>query len=395
MGVMQVWHNRSVGAKVFAASTLLLVLAVGLGLFGLSQTAAVNSKAAEIGDDWLPSTVAIAKLAVAVREFRAKEANVVMSALAHDTGSVDRGVPEFRKAQAHTEQAYATFRPLIKAGTVDERLMKIFVAAWDRLKASSSQVLDRAAKGDVDGMLAVYRGSGHANIDEAMDAATADLEFNADEGKKAADRTAATYRSARTLTILAVLVCALVCIGAGFALIRSVGGPIRRTAVAVERLASGDLDVAVTGIERKDEIGLLARSLDVFKYNAIEARRLAMEQEAERAGREQRSAYVDGLVRDFEAKIKALVGTLAAGSTELEATSRSMTGTADRTKQRATMVATASRQTSNGVQTVAAAAEELAASVDEISRQVAQSTRITEKAVSDAHRTDGIACLGG
>lgn len=61
-------------------------------------------------------------------------------------------------------------------------------------------MLNTAAKSDVDGMLAVYRGADRAKIDEATSAAIADLEFNAAQARKAADRGAATYYTTRTLT---------------------------------------------------------------------------------------------------------------------------------------------------------------------------------------------------
>jgi hypothetical protein len=77
-------------------------------------------------------------------------------------------------------------------------------------------------------------------------------------------------------------------------------------------------------------------------------------------------------------------------STKLEATAQSMTGTADRSNQQAATVAAAAEQASTGMQTVAAAAEELTASIGEIGRQVAQSSKITSKAVDDAKRTDTI-----
>ncbi len=90
----------------------------------------------------------------------------------------------------------------------------------------------------------------------------------------------------------------------------------------------------------------------------------------------------------FEAKVGTLVSMLSSGATELQATAQSMSATATQTNQQATTVAAAAEEASAGVQTVAAAAEELTSSIHEISRQVAQSAKITEKAVEDARRTD-------
>ncbi len=92
----------------------------------------------------------------------------------------------------------------------------------------------------------------------------------------------------------------------------------------------------------------------------------------------------------FESSIGQLVGSMTSGSTTMEATARSMSSTADETNHQATTVAAAAEEASAGVQTVAAAAEELTSSIHEISRQVSQSAKFTEKAVEDARRTDVI-----
>ena len=69
---------------------------------------------------------------------------------------------------------------------------------------------------------------------------------------------------------------------------------------AMGRLAAGDLAVAVAGTARRDEVGLLARSLQVFKDNALEARRLAEAQAAEDAAKMRRAQRLDTLTRAFE-----------------------------------------------------------------------------------------------
>ncbi len=166
--------------------------------------------------------------------------------------------------------------------------------------------------------------------------------------------------------------------------------PLAAMAGSMQHLAAGNLTVEVQGASRKDEIGTLARSLQVFKDNAVEGRRLATERASEQVVKEQRTVRLEGLVRGFESKVGAMVGSLASGSTELEATAQSMSSTAARTNSQASTVASAAEEAGMGVSTVAAAAEELSASIGEISRQVSQSSKITGQAVLDARRTDAI-----
>jgi methyl-accepting chemotaxis protein len=197
---------------------------------------------------------------------------------------------------------------------------------------------------------------------------------------------------AHTTLLQAVLAAIGIVVGMILALVigRGITLPLGGMTAAMTKLADGDKTVEIPARAATDEIGDMARAVEVFKQNAIAADRMAAEQESARAARERRATQLDTLVRDFESKVSGLVGQLSSGSTELEATARSMTGTADRTNQRASIVASASEEASTGLQTVATAAEELTASIHEISRQVAQSAKITGKAVSDAERTDGI-----
>jgi methyl-accepting chemotaxis protein len=166
--------------------------------------------------------------------------------------------------------------------------------------------------------------------------------------------------------------------------------PLNRSVVELGQLADGDLTVAITGGDRGDECGDVAKGLEMFKRNALRVRDAEEKEEAERLAKEQRAARMEEMVRAFEAQVGQLVGMLSASSTEMEATAKSMTATADQTSQQAGAVAAAAEQASTGVHTVAAAAEELSASIIEISRQVAQSAKISGKAVDDTHRTNVI-----
>lgn len=166
--------------------------------------------------------------------------------------------------------------------------------------------------------------------------------------------------------------------------------PIAAVAASMTRVAAGELDLTVAGTTRKDEVGMLARALDVFRINAITARDLSAARVLETEQRVARSARLEILVQGFETQAGSLVGLVSAASTELEATAQSMSSTAAQTNQQACNVASAAEEASAGVQTAASAAEELTSSIGEITRQMQQSSRITEKAVDEARRTDVI-----
>ena len=201
------------------------------------------------------------------------------------------------------------------------------------------------------------------------------------------DETNATRHT--VLTIAA----AGIALGLGLGVWISLSGivrPIRLLTETMARLAGSDWTTVVPGTGRKDELGAMAKTVEVFKTNGIEAVRLAAEQDAEQKVKEQRTARLESLTGTFEKTAGELVDMVSSAATELQATAHSMTGTAGQTMQQATTVAAAAEEASVNVQTVATAAEELAASIGEISRQVAQSAKVAGKAVEDAKRTDTV-----
>ena len=159
----------------------------------------------------------------------------------------------------------------------------------------------------------------------------------------------------------------------------------------MQRIATGLLTSRSEKMQRGDEIGRMAETLEMLRQTALTARTLEAEQaELKLHGEHEKREALIALANRFDASVGQLVGLMASGSTELESTAQSMTVTAERTNEQATVVSSAAAEASSRVQTVASAAEELSSSITEMSRQVAQSAKITDRAVEHARRTDTI-----
>jgi methyl-accepting chemotaxis protein len=169
---------------------------------------------------------------------------------------------------------------------------------------------------------------------------------------------------------------------------RSITRPIDVLSIAMKALAGGDTSVAIEGTHRRDEIGGMAGAVQVFKDNMIEAERLRNERSAAEARMAaQRRAEMMKLADEFQQAIGGIVSTVSTASTQLEGSAGTLTSTAHRAQEMATMVAAASEEASTNVQSVASATEELSSSVTEISRQVQESARMAGEAVSQARTT--------
>jgi methyl-accepting chemotaxis protein len=195
----------------------------------------------------------------------------------------------------------------------------------------------------------------------------------------------ASQRLAMMLSLISLIASA----AAAWVLSRSITKPLKSIEETLGQLAAGNLATIVPYAERRDEIGAMARAVEVLKGNGLERVRLeqaAKAREADTAAEKQR--LMAELAQSFESKVGGLVQSLAVAATDMENAARGMSATAEQTHHESGVVAGCATETSSNVQAVAAATEELAASAGEIGSQVNQSTSISAKALQDARRTN-------
>ncbi len=170
---------------------------------------------------------------------------------------------------------------------------------------------------------------------------------------------------------------------------RSIVGPLTSMTRAMGALAGGDLEIEIPGRGKADEIGDMAKAIQVFKDNMADTERLRHEQtELEARQAESRKADMVRLADQFEQAVGEIVDTVSSASGELETSAGTLTATATRAQDLSTEVASASQEASANVQAVASATEELSSSVSEIARQVQESARIASEAVGQASKTN-------
>ena len=236
-------------------------------------------------------------------------------------------------------------------------------------------------------MNGAMRQAGEAMAADAVKAKDSNLAAQAALQQQALAATASGKR------LVLVLGLAGLAVGTGLAWLigHGISGPVVKMCAAMRALAGGDKTVVIPAVGRKDEIGQMADTVQVFKNSMIETDRLRGEQEQAKVHAEAERRQTMARVADqFEAGVKGIVNAVAAQATEMEASAQAMSHTAEQATQRATAVAAAVEQASANVQTVASSAEELSASVLEIGRQMEQSSSIATKAVNDADRTNTI-----
>ncbi|EDL47852.1 methyl-accepting chemotaxis protein [Erythrobacter sp. SD-21] len=168
-------------------------------------------------------------------------------------------------------------------------------------------------------------------------------------------------------------------------ILANVIAPFRHVACEMGRLASGARDIDVGNTARPDEIGDLSRSLEVFAKSGHKLDELFA---GRKAASEQRKQELMLLADSFEKTVGDVVGGVAAASSQLNATASSMAQAAEQASGQANDVSHAMEQASGGVTAAAAASDEFAMSIGEISRQASHSAELARKASDDAEGAD-------
>jgi methyl-accepting chemotaxis protein len=171
---------------------------------------------------------------------------------------------------------------------------------------------------------------------------------------------------------------------------RGISRPMIGMCKAMRELAGGHFDVVLPGLGRKDEIGEMANAVEEFKVQAVaRAAHEADERDSQnKVASMQRRSELIRFADDFETAVGSIVSNVSSSASQLEVAANTLTRTVETTQNLAARVTGASEEASANVNSVASATEQLSASVGAIGRQVRESTKIAEGAVSQAHQTN-------
>ncbi|MDP2700105.1 methyl-accepting chemotaxis protein [Thalassospira sp.] len=187
---------------------------------------------------------------------------------------------------------------------------------------------------------------------------------------------------------IGVLVLIVMAVLFGGTLSRMIATPIRKMTEAMGSLASGNLDVEILEMQRNDEVGAMAKSLEVFRENARERARMTEQERLEAERQTQRNKRMGELTAGFDRKIQEVLVAVSGALGEVRQASEKLSGHSEQANQDARNVAEQAHESSANIETVASATAELSSSIAEISSQIARVTHVTQQAVADTERTN-------
>ncbi len=250
----------------------------------------------------------------------------------------------------------AIFRKFIRFGAMQDTYFSIFrrYASRDEI-ASFDKMLSGAVQGEVAAMRKLAAAAPFGGDISAVSGADwfVGSTRRIDALKKVEDKIASNIvvqtsaiaaAANRAFWWLAALLLGLLVLTSyvSFIIARSISSPIRHLTRTMGALAEGDTSVAPQGQERRDEIGLMARAIEVFRENAIRNKRLVAEREEMKCRTEQEKvAMMMTLADDFSANVSSVIETVTSASSELKITARSMAGIAEETSTQSTAVSAA------------------------------------------------------
>jgi methyl-accepting chemotaxis protein len=337
---------------------------------------------AEIGN-----IASVAQLTLTLRDYIGRLATVY-------TEVVTGGKP-FTPAQTHTEdllqgsvdQSWSRLRdvagsdgsaPPLRAaiGDAEENFFKPWRAIRERIGKGSD-----AGHYDFDG--AEWRRQSQPLMKHVMKVRDVAIE----EGLKAADEKSSAAAVNLALIGGLLLGAAALMVAVAVSIGRRVTRPLTSLTGVIGELAAGARDFTVPDAARSDEMGALAKAIDVLRGNAVAADRMAAEQAEANRDKEANRVRVEMATGTFVGSIDGVVHSVSASAETVRNEIATVASSAGVVADQSRLVTAAAGQATANVQTVAAAAEELSGSIQEISRRVTEAATVTAEAVEKAEET--------
>lgn len=372
--------NLKIKYKILLPMIALLLIMGAANFYQLFMMSKINDQSSEIADNWLKAIVAISALDGEFTDLRVNEYTLLGSDTAENQAIYKKAKQENWKSIKENEETYAA-----TIGTEEEK--KLYSDLQNKITAYekiSKQIEDLQLSGAVDQAQSLLDVDSQKLYDATSGVITEIKDLNVAGGDKASAHADELFLQSKIASTTISVVLFVLGLATVIVLVKAVASPVNNITSYMNYLSGGKLDRDVPSRDLKDEIGDMARSVQVFKDNMVRAKELEAEQKQEQMAKEARQAKIDAATRKFEGAMTEIVKFVASSSTELQASAQSLSASAEETSKQSNAVAAASEQAAANVQTVSSASEELSSSINEIASQITRSSTVASRAVVDA-----------
>ena len=258
-------HSHSIRVRLYSVSALLFLLILGLGAFGFAHLSDLNHASEVIRNHWLRDTGILGDLSNYMSDYRAAEANRLLSSTLAEVAASEKEIATLRDTVSASQRAYEE----IEQDPPEAALYAQFASHWAAYQAVAAQVIALARDGEAPRAVALYNTKSRQSFDVASDVLSRLTDQTLVKARRDSDRAASTYSHARTMIVAAMLSAALLLVGVIAYVVRGILSPLVKLASCMHRLAGHDTEIAIPSVGRGDEIGEMARAVAVFRENAL------------------------------------------------------------------------------------------------------------------------------
>lgn len=191
-------------------------------------------------------------------------------------------------------------------------------------------------------------------------------------------------------TLILSFVLLVIAIAAAYLLSRMFKRAISEVTQDTKELSTGNLEWQVRNTDRNDEVGEIAKALQVFKDNMLENRRMQAQKQEVDALEKQRLQKRDELTQKFQSDVSAMLGQVEQATERMQVANKNVLVAVEDTNGQSTIIASATEEASASVETVAASATELSASINEITQNMQRSLDAVTQASNTVKQTDKV-----
>ena len=353
--------NLTIRMRLFMGFGILTAILLLLGIYSIVSLGTINSQAAVLGTNSLPSVDYAHTLKTTISDYRRVELQHINAVTDTDRNDYETRLSGYINTISDTIKNYGT----VITNNEDEKLINSIAADWDKYVQLSKQVTSLSAQQKKDEAMALMNGDSRT-VYNTMSADCAELvQLNQDQADFAFSQAQAVYGQTTIIMIVALVLATIVCIVAAMLIINSIVKPVTEIEGVFSEMSKGNMQVNVA-YESKDEIGSMAKS--IRKTNDMLS--TYIHDISEKLGMMSRGDLRINVDKDY-------IGDFAAIKSAMENTAYALNNTMQTINTAAEQVSTGASQVASGAQALAAGSTEQASSVEELTVSM---TKIAEQA---------------
>ena len=373
--------NLSIPAKLLVAFSLMVLLAIAQGGGAIVMMNKVNVATISVGENWLPSVRWVGAMRAAMAKFRIAEASDILAEKVKEMNAAEQEMDVALDMFNTSAKEYEALEGAAELKPVYETFRNAWIIYLDQHKkmvAFSRDDKDADAKALFKGASMDAYGKAMTALDKLVKGANQNAGEAVEQGKVAFGLAWYVILGCVSVTVLFAII-----IG-GYIAVIAISRPIGALTKVMEQLSRGDLATDVPGLRRGDELGAMAKAVQVFKDNAIEKRRMDDAEKVRLVAERRRQQEAEELIDMFGSSVSGVFHSLSVATKNMADTAQSMKGVVDDTNAQIDLVSQEVSEAESNAQAVAAASQELTAAIGEISRLVNTSSQVAEAGSTQA-----------